>query len=118
MSPFGATITRVRAPDRDGKVADVTLGYDTVAEYDGASTYFGAIVGRVANRIAKGAFKCARGGAGSTLHARAPPPLAAAPRAGGRRGAHPCALSHRRTHLGPRARAAPAGWTARRSRCP
>ncbi|KAF0890379.1 hypothetical protein E2562_002774 [Oryza meyeriana var. granulata] len=39
-----------------GKLADVVLGYDTVAEYVNASSYFGALVGRVANRIAKARF--------------------------------------------------------------
>ena len=89
MSPFGATITRVRTPDRDGKMADITLGYDTVDEYDRASTYFGAIVGRVANRIAKGVFKCAptplpqpaRGRARGCAPARAAPTSAGRPAA-------------------------------------
>jgi aldose 1-epimerase len=40
--------------------ADVTLGYDDAASYDAAGTYFGAVVGRCANRIANGAFTCAR----------------------------------------------------------
>lgn len=57
VSPFGATITRMLVPDSRGKLTDVALGYDTVEEYDKGSMYFGAIVGRVANRIANGAFQ-------------------------------------------------------------
>ncbi|RXH54851.1 aldose epimerase family protein [Granulicella sibirica] len=54
---LGARIVSLKVPDRNGNVADVVLGYDTVAEYqkDGNS-YFGAIVGRYGNRIAKGKF--------------------------------------------------------------
>ena len=59
VSPFGATITRILVPDRDGVVADVALGYDDLASYDSAvdRPYFGAVVGRVANRIANARFE-------------------------------------------------------------
>ena len=54
---WGATITSVRTPDRHGKVGEVTLGYDEPGPYmDGSSPYFGCVAGRVANRIARGAF--------------------------------------------------------------
>jgi aldose 1-epimerase len=54
---YGAKLISVRVPDRNGKVADVVLGYDTLPEWlvDG-KTHFGAIVGRYGNRIAKGVF--------------------------------------------------------------
>ena len=59
ISPFGATITRILVPDRDGVVADVALGYDDLESYDSAvdRPYFGAVVGRVANRIANARFE-------------------------------------------------------------
>jgi aldose 1-epimerase len=43
-------------PDRSGRLGDVVLGFDTLAEYVKSSPYFGAIVGRYANRIARGRF--------------------------------------------------------------
>nr|CAH67072.1 OSIGBa0097P08.2 [Oryza sativa] len=52
----GAVIMSVVLPDSRGKWDDVVLGYDTIAEYVNSSTYFGALVGRVANRIAKARF--------------------------------------------------------------
>jgi aldose 1-epimerase len=54
---LGATVTGLHAPDKNGKTADVVLGFDDVAGYESdANQYFGATVGRVANRIAKGKF--------------------------------------------------------------
>ena len=53
---WGAAIQSVEAPDRDGRMADVALGYPTLAGYLARSGYFGATVGRVANRIAGGRF--------------------------------------------------------------
>jgi aldose 1-epimerase len=53
---LGATIQALETPDRDGRSADIVLGYDTPAEYLKGSSYFGATVGRFANRIAGGAF--------------------------------------------------------------
>ncbi len=43
-------------PDKDGKMADVVCGFKTLAEYEAGHPYFGAIVGRYGNRIAKGKF--------------------------------------------------------------
>jgi aldose 1-epimerase len=56
ISDFGGTIVRLIAPDRVGRLADVTLGFDSVAPYATQSPYFGAIIGRVGNRIAQGRF--------------------------------------------------------------
>lgn len=53
---YGATLQSLIAPGRDGTRADVTLGYDTVAEYEARPNYFGVTVGRYANRIAGGRF--------------------------------------------------------------
>jgi aldose 1-epimerase len=53
---YGAIITRVLVPDRRGEPGDVVLGFDTLEEYLGTSPYFGAVVGRCANRIAHGRF--------------------------------------------------------------
>ncbi|KAL6551545.1 hypothetical protein OROGR_007699 [Orobanche gracilis] len=56
VTNYGARIVSVVLPDRNGKLADVVLGYDTVEEYKNDTGYFGAIVGRVANRIADAKF--------------------------------------------------------------
>jgi aldose 1-epimerase len=53
---YGAIIQAIRVPDRDGRLGDVALGYDSLPGYLTASPYFGAIVGRYANRIARGRF--------------------------------------------------------------
>jgi len=57
ITTFGARVVSLYAPDRNGKRADVVLGYNNVAQYEAdKSSYFGAIVGRYGNRIAKGTF--------------------------------------------------------------
>jgi aldose 1-epimerase len=48
---WGASIVSLFLPDKHGKLADVVLGYDSIKEYQNDTTYFGALVGRVANRI-------------------------------------------------------------------
>lgn len=53
---FGATLVSLEVPDRNGQLADIVLGCDTVECYEKQSPYFGAIVGRYANRIAGGKF--------------------------------------------------------------
>jgi aldose 1-epimerase len=53
---YGAILTELHVPDRDGKLADVVLGFDNLKDYLAGHPYFGATVGRVANRIAKGEF--------------------------------------------------------------
>jgi aldose 1-epimerase len=53
---YGATVVSLEVPDRDGKTADIVLGRDSLEGYLKASPYFGSIVGRYGNRIAKGKF--------------------------------------------------------------
>jgi aldose 1-epimerase len=54
---YGAIITTIKVPDRAGQVADVVLGFDDIDGYRKSNNpYFGALVGRVANRIARGSF--------------------------------------------------------------
>lgn len=53
---YGGIITRLKAPDKNGVLEDIVLGYDTLAGYLKDSPYFGAIVGRYGNRIANGRF--------------------------------------------------------------
>ena len=56
ITNFGATVVALRVPDRAGKAADVVLGYDTLDGYENGKSYFGATVGRYANRIGGGKF--------------------------------------------------------------
>ena len=57
LTNFGARVVAINTPDRTGKVADVALGYNTLAEYvEDSHTYLGAIVGRYGNRIGRGSF--------------------------------------------------------------
>jgi aldose 1-epimerase len=53
---YGAIFTAVEVPDRDGKLANVTLGFPSLDGYADKSPYFGATIGRYGNRIAKGKF--------------------------------------------------------------
>jgi aldose 1-epimerase len=53
---LGATVTSVLVPDRSGKSVNVTLGHDSLPGWENNSTFFGCIVGRVANRIRGGHF--------------------------------------------------------------
>lgn len=53
---YGAITVSVEVPDRSGKLTDVTLGYDTLAGWLDNKPYFGATIGRYANRIARGQF--------------------------------------------------------------
>jgi aldose 1-epimerase len=53
---YGGIIQKILTPDRNGKVEDVVLGYETLQEYIKDTPYFGAIVGRFGNRIAAGKF--------------------------------------------------------------
>ncbi len=50
-SDYGTIITELHVPDRHGQLADIVLGYDDLSDYVKATPYFGATVGRVANRI-------------------------------------------------------------------
>ena len=57
LMTLGATVTEINVPDKNGKFANVVLGFDDVAGYQSdKNQYFGCTVGRVANRIAKGKF--------------------------------------------------------------
>lgn len=60
ISTYGATIVSLRTPDRDGRLANIVLGFDRLESYLAAAVpYYGATVGRYANRIAKGRFTLA-----------------------------------------------------------
>jgi aldose 1-epimerase len=72
---YGGIVTALRVPDRAGKLADVVLGFKTLAEYEKPGPYFGALIGRYGNRIAKGKFALdgktyhlARNNNGQSLH--------------------------------------------------
>ena len=56
ITNYGAIVVSLKTPDRNGKMADVVLGFDSLDGYLGDNPYFGAIVGRYGNRIAKGRF--------------------------------------------------------------
>ncbi|MGB2281679.1 MAG: aldose epimerase family protein [Flavobacteriaceae bacterium] len=53
---YGGIITSWTAPDKNGNYKDIVLGYNTLAEYEAETPYFGALIGRYGNRIAKGKF--------------------------------------------------------------
>ena len=53
---YGALLTEMHVPDRNGRLGDVTLGFDNLQQYLDGHPYFGATIGRYANRIAKGRF--------------------------------------------------------------
>jgi aldose 1-epimerase len=53
---YGATLVSLKVPDRNGKIADVVLGYDTLDGYEQGASYFGGTIGRYGNRIAGGKF--------------------------------------------------------------
>ena len=56
VSTYGAIVTTLRTPDRDGHFADIVLGYEDLDGYVGDTTYLGCTAGRFAGRIAKGKF--------------------------------------------------------------
>ncbi len=56
ITNFGGIVTSIIVPDRDGKMDDVVLGFDSLKEYISEHPYFGCIVGRYGNRIAEGKF--------------------------------------------------------------
>jgi len=53
---YGARVTSLKTPDRKGQFADIVLGFDSLDGYLATNPYFGAVVGRYGNRIAKGRF--------------------------------------------------------------
>ena len=56
LTNYGGIITSLRTPDRSGRFDDIALGYDSLSGYLRDTPYFGAIVGRYGNRIARGRF--------------------------------------------------------------
>ncbi|NEW83952.1 MAG: galactose mutarotase [Mariniphaga sp.] len=56
LTNYGGKIVNIWVPDRDGKISDINLGFNTIDEYLKGSKSFGATVGRYANRIAKATF--------------------------------------------------------------
>ncbi|KAK7388956.1 hypothetical protein VNO78_23786 [Psophocarpus tetragonolobus] len=75
LTNYGATIISVITPDKHGKLADIVLGYDSIDSYKNDAVYFGALIGRVANRIGGAKFtldgktyKLPANDHGNTLH--------------------------------------------------
>ena len=56
ITNYGATLVSLKVPDQRGEIDDVTLGFDSIEEYEQGRYFFGCIVGRYANRIAGGSF--------------------------------------------------------------
>lgn len=56
VTDLGATLHAVLVPDRDGNLCDVVLGYDSAEQYEASDTFFGATIGRNANRIGGASF--------------------------------------------------------------
>lgn len=57
VTNYGGIITELKVPDRNGNIEDVTLGYSSLEGYLESSPYFGALIGRYGNRIAKAQFE-------------------------------------------------------------
>lgn len=57
ITNYGGIVTSLKVPDRNGKLDDIVLGFDNLDSYLKGGPYFGAIIGRYGNRIAKGRFK-------------------------------------------------------------
>jgi aldose 1-epimerase len=57
ITNYGGTVVTLKVPDRNGKLEDVVLGYDKLDDYAAGKAYFGAIIGRYANRIAHAKFR-------------------------------------------------------------
>ena len=53
ITNYGGIVVSLNVPDRQGKVSDVVLGFDTFESYRGSHPYFGALIGRYGNRIGK-----------------------------------------------------------------
>lgn len=75
ITNFGGRLVSLKTPDREGNIKDIVLGFDTLEGYLGMNPYFGALVGRYANRIANGEFSLngkryhlARNNGDSSLH--------------------------------------------------
>ena len=57
ITNYGGAVVSLKTPDRVGRMADIVLGYDSPSGYASDTSYFGALIGRYANRIAGGKFK-------------------------------------------------------------
>jgi len=57
LTDYGGIVTALLVPDREGRFDDIVLGFDAVDSYFGPHPYFGGIIGRYANRIARGRFR-------------------------------------------------------------
>lgn len=57
LTNYGGIITALHTPDRHGQAGDIVLGYDTLEEYLAHNPFFGCLVGRFGNRIARGKFR-------------------------------------------------------------
>ncbi len=57
ITNYGAILTELHVPDAQGNLGDVVLGFDNLGQYVAGHPYFGAVVGRYANRIAGGVFR-------------------------------------------------------------
>src|SRR6185436_18882102 len=56
ITTYGGAVVTIRTPDRQGRMADIVLGYGDAGGYVSDVSYFGALIGRYANRIARGRF--------------------------------------------------------------
>jgi len=56
ITNYGGIVTEIRVPDKKGNIEDVVLGFHNLEGYLGEHPYFGALIGRYANRIARGTF--------------------------------------------------------------
>jgi len=57
ITNYGGIVTSIQIPDKDGNLGEVTLGFDDLDSYLDGHPYFGSIVGRYGNRIARGSFE-------------------------------------------------------------
>ncbi len=57
---YGGTVVSLKVPDKSGKLGDVVLGYDSIADYEKHTAYFGSLIGRYGNRIANARFSIGR----------------------------------------------------------
>ena len=56
ITTYGGAVVTIKTPDRHGRMADIVLGYADASGYVADTSYFGALIGRYANRIARGRF--------------------------------------------------------------
>ena len=57
ITNYGGAVTSIKVPDRNNALGNVVLGFDNVTPYTTTTSYFGALIGRYGNRIAKGRFQ-------------------------------------------------------------